>query len=730
MHLKRLELSGFKSFAQKTVLDFSDGIAAIVGPNGSGKSNIIDAIRWLLGEREAKNIRGGKAEDLIFAGTPERPRIGMASASILLDNQIKFFPVDFSEILINRRVTRDGNSEYFLNNASIRLKDVIDFFAKSRLGTKGFSIINQGNSDIFVKVSPKERRELLEEILGLRQFQLKKNEAERRLKNTKINLEKTQAVINEITPHLRMLRRQTKKWQNFDNLKKELKELGDRYFGFKFKKFDNEFKTIDPEIKKIDDLIGIKKKELKILNDKFSQIENKRPEENKDYVLWKKQQEEFLNRRSNILKELGRLEARVEFFSAQPKTEFSEKELVSFLGTIKQEIKNALNEINLDGLKRILENLIHRIDSFFEGEKLIDKTPEIKNFEASKNKLAEELKMIDAKLAEGKVLENKLTTDLKEFNTVFKQALEVFEAKKDEIAELDNQKNKSLLAKEKINLELSELENQIIGIGRTLEEFKILDIQPVSDAELQEIDRRIFRLRAEIAGIGEIDEALIKEAQTTEERYNFLTHQIKDLEKASSDLNILIKDLSEKIQTEFSIALKAINEKFNEYFRLMFDGGRAKLHLVKAEKPILIEAENNEAENNNEIAGETEDSGIEIELSIPKKKIKGLDMLSGGERSLVSIVALFALISISPPPFLVLDEVDAALDERNSKKFASLIKNFSKNTQFIIVTHNRSTMEVADVLYGVTMAQDGTSKVLSLKFEEAPIEVDQAQSLV
>ena len=168
MHLKRLELVGFKSFAPKTILEFPAGITAVVGPNGSGKSNIIDAIRWLLGEREAKNIRGAKAEDLIFAGTPQRPRLGMAQATIVFDNSSRFFPVDYAEVAITRRVSRDGVSEYFLNGAAVRLKDVIDFFAKARLGTKGFSNINQGNSDLFVRVLPKERRAMLEEILGLR----------------------------------------------------------------------------------------------------------------------------------------------------------------------------------------------------------------------------------------------------------------------------------------------------------------------------------------------------------------------------------------------------------------------------------------------------------------------------------------------------------------------------------------------------------------------------------
>src|SRR3989338_9450420 len=159
MHLlKRLELNGFKSFASKTVLDFPSGITAIVGPNGSGKSNVIDAVRWLLGERDAKNIRGAKVEDLIFAGTTQRARVGMAQATIVFDNSKRFFPVDFEEVAVTRRVSRDGTTEYLINNPPVRLKDIVDFFAKARLGTKGLTIVNQGNSDIFVRASPKERQ--------------------------------------------------------------------------------------------------------------------------------------------------------------------------------------------------------------------------------------------------------------------------------------------------------------------------------------------------------------------------------------------------------------------------------------------------------------------------------------------------------------------------------------------------------------------------------------------
>ena len=212
-----------------------------------------------------------------------------------------------------------------------------------------------------------------------------------------------------------------------------------------------------------------------------------------------------------------------------------------------------------------------------------------------------------------------------------------------------------------------------------------------------------------------------------DERHTFLKTQFEDLEKASSDLTVLIRDLDRKLHTEFTSSLRQINDQFNHFFRLMFSGGHGRLKLTEP-KPV----KEMEESDNSSLAGEglSEDSdqthpvdhgGIEIEVSIPRKKIKGLDMLSGGERSLVSIAALFALVSVSPPPFLVLDEIDAALDEGNAKRFADIIKDFSNKTQFLIVTHNRATMEAASVLYGITMGEDGTSKVMSLKLEAVPV---------
>src|SRR3989338_5470233 len=202
--LKRLELNGFKSFAGKTDLEFPSGITAIVGPNGSGKSNVVDAIRWLLGEREAKSLRGARVEDLIFAGTPKRARLGQAQASLHFENRGNFFPVDSAELVVTRQISRDGISKYFLNKSEILLRDLIDFFAKARLGSRGLVVITQGNSDVFIRSNPSDRREMIEEILGLREYQIKKSDAERRLKNSQVNLDKEQKMIEKILSPLRL----------------------------------------------------------------------------------------------------------------------------------------------------------------------------------------------------------------------------------------------------------------------------------------------------------------------------------------------------------------------------------------------------------------------------------------------------------------------------------------------------------------------------------------------
>ncbi len=747
MFLKSLELNGFKSFAQKTVLEFPKGITAIVGPNGSGKSNIIDAIRWLLGEREAKNLRGAKAEDLIFNGTPKRSRVSLASASLNFDNNSGFFPVDFNDVSVVRRVSRDGVSQYFLNKAETKLKDIVDFFSRSRLGTKGLIIINQGEADLFVKVSAEERKAMIEEILGLKEYQIKKSEAERKLKNTFFNLEKVKAMIEEAAPRVRTLKRQTAKWEKRAEIQKELEEMENKYFSYKLSAIESVRKEIEPKLDFLEKQISEKEKELKILEADLKKIESSSlSKERPEIKEIKNLKQRLETERSLIQKELGRIEAKLEFLAVskgESEYHFDAKELLDFVYETKQILERGLERENFENLRKIIEELLAKIAQFLNRGR--DKRVEPKEFaelENSKTNLEEKLKAISKELAELEEREAKFTADLEKFNKVFQKAFELVEAKKEEIRKLESEKNKIDFEKEKLNLKRQDLEEQLRQIGKKLEDFQSIatealpyrEVPLLAGVELPDIERRMFKLRAELSAVGEIDEFLIKEAKEAEVHYNFLTTQSLDLEKATVDLKNLIKELSEKIHFEFNNSLKSINEEFNKFFKIMFGGGNAKLKVKSSKSKVLTSTDedtitsDSSIKNTNDNKDKDRDrdkdedeneisAGVEIDLSLPKKRITSLETLSGGEKSLVSIAALFALISISPPPFLVLDEVDAALDENNSRRFANLIKEFSQKTQFIVVTHNRSVMEAADVLYGVTVAEDGTSKILSLKLD-------------
>jgi len=279
---------------------------------------------------------------------------------------------------------------------------------------------------------------------------------------------------------------------------------------------------------------------------------------------------------------------------------------------------------------------------------------------------------------------------------------------------------------------LEELEREWQALGREAHDLRRLSepegISVVNNSDWAEAERKMMRLRGELAAIGEIDTNLMKEAEESEQRFDFLTKQLSDLEKASADLKEMIRDLDKRIHEDFKKAFHSISEEFNNYFRLMFGGGKARLYLEVKKAPVLteeangensatIEEEQSSSAKASEDKSEDLDVGVEVDVNLPRKRITSLEMLSGGEKTLVSLAALFALIAVSPPPFLVLDEIDAALDEENARRFSELIKQFRNKTQFVIVTHNRSTMEAADVLYGVTMGDDGVSKVLSLKLE-------------
>lgn len=716
--LKKMELNGFKSFAQRTVLEFPAGIVAIVGPNGSGKSNVVDAIRWLLGERDAKNLRGGKVEDLIFAGTQKRARVGMARASLHFENAGKFFPVDFEEVVVSREVTRGGESKYFLNNSEVLLRDLVDFFAKARLGSRGLIIIGQGDSDLFIRSTPMERREMIEEILGLREYQLKKADAERRLKNSRINLDKTRALIEEILPHLRSLKRQTGRWERRGELADELRRLEDGFFGHQLQEIGVSGRTAADGIREHEKRRAALVAELAAAEERQAGVEASQPEEKKELGKIKDEIRALLERRNALQKDLGRIEAQMEMAAAPAvKGGHSAEKLLGIVRQIKLELARALEEDSRE-LHATIESLLEKIDEALE-EKGRGAPVEIPaELRAAFEKMTTDLAALDREISALRAKEESFEKGQEGFYQAFKAAVAGVQAAKNHLAEWENRNRELMLQKERLDLRREEILRQVDQAGRRPDEFAPVPGN-LPGGELQEMERRMFRLRGDLASIGEVDEALVKEAKETETRYGFLAKESEDLEAAVRDLTQLMQDLSEKITSEFEGSLDRINKEFEKFFTVMFGGGSAKLKILKPKTVLPATEEGGEAaEAATEMPAAEDRNGIEIDIKLPRKKITSLDALSGGERSLVGIAAVFAMISVSPPPFLVLDEVDAPLDERNARRFGEMLREFSKHTQFIVITHNRATMESADVMYGVTLDEDGSSKIVSMKFAE------------
>ena len=229
MHLKRIEISGFKSFANKTIIDFEKNVTAIVGPNGSGKSNITEAIRWVLGEQSAKSLRGGKMPDIIFAGSDAKRALNLAEVTMVLDNSDHYLPVDYAEVSVTRRLFRNGDSEFYLNKQACRLRDIQELFMDSGLGRESFSIISQGKVEAIFSSKAEDRRGIFEEAAGVLKYKQKKKQAEQKLFETQDNLDRLEDIIYELTEQLTPLAQQKQAAEQYLTYKQELTEVDVSY---------------------------------------------------------------------------------------------------------------------------------------------------------------------------------------------------------------------------------------------------------------------------------------------------------------------------------------------------------------------------------------------------------------------------------------------------------------------------------------------------------------------
>jgi len=1192
--LQSLEMQGYKTFATTTRLEFPGQITAIVGPNGSGKSNIADSVRWVLGEQSYSLLRAKRTEDMIFSGSQERPRAGMASATIVFNNEDNWLPIDYSEVAISHRAYRDGQNEYLLNGQKVRLKDIAELLSQTGLSERTYTIIGQGLVDVALALRPDERRTLFEEAAGIGLYRSRKEEALRRLENTHKNLERIRDILTEIRPRLRSLERQSQRFIEYQQLRSDLKVLLQEWYGYhwyqkqqdlrnarnafqdqekrlntlrrkhaeaerkvtkaqqrlqnnrsayeaahseladshhRLEKVSRELAILDErrnayihqknnleidiahseeEVKELENQkqqyeeeINLRQTEFKAASDKLESIKNKLSE-----VSSKKAEEEnnlkavrekridlqtekvqlsahlddFRNRldaldleKSKIEKALDTLNSeaeekqkRIDLISEEIQAKEKEttkigediKERTEYIEKIENEHQDierkiAKSETELAKSQAQLEVLIQAeaaLSGYSEGSKAIveesrkghlpkgieplskylyieeeyedaigaalgefsdlliipsgGKAIVIEYLESKENErvalvdreqsistrrntdisgrngfigYANDLIKVDAEYrditdalfsnilvvkdkqsaigiqpklegsqkavtlqglvfqangimisgynASGKKIgrtrrqsemrdeitklretirdliekrksnTNTLSKLRQELNSRQQQRLDVendlndvkqahqkekdtlvrileqsrwhndriakinetakethakFQSGETRLEEI-NLKIKDLLSEEKQLLQsvndypifeiqqafnqsqthhivtenalqaskqryqdhqkrfedahkrlmtyqsrLTEINSELFGIKKTEAELKlevdrinkaIGDIesdriaplksggenaektvsalakltehshQQVIIAERQltqlqlELERRndhlerlqerieddfglvsydyeqkidgrtplpfdngfveslprvqeltddieddIKRLKTHIRRIGSVNPEAQEEYFEVKDRYEFLTEQIKDLEKASEDLETVIDELDTLMERDFIKTFKAVNKEFSIYFTRLFNGGEAKLLFSDEEQPV--------------------EGGVDIEARLPGRRRQGLALLSGGERSLTAVALIFALLKVSPTPFCILDEVDAMLDESNVGRFITLLQELSQKTQFVIITHNRNTVQAADVIYGVTMGRDSTSQMISLKLEE------------
>lgn len=739
MYLKKLELSGFKSFAKATILEFPSKITAVVGPNGSGKSNIKEAIQWVLGEQSMKSLRGKKGEDLIWNGSPvlasgatQVPKMGKASVNLIFDNKDGRIPIDFESVTIGRKIFRDGLNEYYINQSQVRLKDVLELAARMGLGQTQHNIIGQGEVDRILLSSSRDRREMLEEALGLRVYQLKKNETERKLEATENNMKQVEALVREIAPHLRFLRQQAQKAETRGTLEEELRNFQKVYLVKEKEAIGREQESlrekISPLRKKSDEVKKVIAELARDISQKEKQFMGGSLSDSKE----ERELARFESRRRELGREIGRLEGRLEVErekASQPKlrvvdTRYIQEEIRGFLEEIRsileEEDRAEVIKSHLFVLVEDLENLLNKMERGTAEEERTDADLAIvRELEKTLRGLQEELVAANKEVEKLEGVRQKEKEQHRGMQMRIRELDNHLRAKQDEERDLALLLERLKFEEERLRVREgvwgAELKDADLGEA----DLKGVGIDGYESVSREDLKRKIERFKVRLEEIGGIDPSVVTEYRETENRHAFLAKELEDLEKASISLKELIKELDQHIKKDFKEGFSKIKEEFNNYFRIIFGGGRASLQLIQASLQISNEETGGESEfTENEEAAE---EGIEITVDLPRKRIKGLAMLSGGERALASIALLFAISAVNPPPFLILDETDAALDEANSQRYSAILKELSKKTQLILVTHNRETMKCAGILYGVTMGDDGVSKLLSLKLEQAEV---------
>ena len=726
MQLKHIKLSGFKSFVDPTKISFPTNMVGVVGPNGCGKSNVIDAVRWVLGELSAKNLRGESMVDVIFNGSENRKASGQCSIELLFDNssaKIGGEYASFNEVSIKRVMTRDAQSDYFINNTKCRRKDVQDIFLGTGLGPSSYAIIEQGMVTKLLSAKPDELRTHIEEAAGVSKYRERRRETESRIKRTRENLSRVKDIRDEIGRLIKRLENQAKAAEKYNVLKKDKAKLElDKAILFSI-----EAKSSRDDLqKKLDSLnrdLQIKNAESETIQ---SQIDQYRTENESVLSEYEDAQKNFYA----VGAEIAKREANLQNINK------NEQETKSNLEKVKQNYEKAKEtEKNFEELSpsekamHILDSMINTIEKYgIKNDNIREKAIELKSLltdilniaTAQSKTLTEEYLSrqndLEDQIVNAEKLKKSIEDEMRDFadksssaesvlislrqkQSKFNEELREFENKKS-IADLDartiSEKITNIRIEQKtyeINLDNSNKKIKEAGID--IDEINFSEYEDMTTDELED---KLVNIETKIIKLGAINLAAPEEIEEESKRKEELDEQYNDLTEALEKLTGAIKKIDQETKTIFKESFDSVNSKLNEMFPKLFGGGVAELTLT--EEDAL-------------------NAGVILMARPPGKKNSSISQLSGGEKALTALALVFAIFDLNPAPFCLLDEVDAPLDDLNTLRFINMVEEMSKTVQFIFITHNKVSMERSDYLMGVTMQEAGVSRMVSVDVNQA-----------
>ena len=726
MQLKHIKLSGFKSFVDPTKISFPTNMVGVVGPNGCGKSNVIDAVRWVLGELSAKNLRGESMVDVIFNGSENRKASGQCSIELLFDNssaKIGGEYSSFNEVSIKRLMNRDAHSDYFINNTKCRRKDVQDIFLGTGLGPSSYAIIEQGMVSKLVSAKPDELRTHIEEAAGVSKYRERRRETESRIKRTKENLSRVKDIRDEIGRTIKRLENQAKSAEKYNSLKKTKTKLELE----KAILFSIEAKGSRDDLqKKLNSLnrdLQIKNTESETVQSQIDQFRTENESVISDYEIAQKNfysvGAEIAKREANLQNiHKGESETKVDLekvkqnYKRAKETEKnfeqlspSEKAMHILDSIISTIVKFNINNENikeqavkLKGLLTDILNIASKQSKTLTDEYLSRQNElenQIYNAANQKKSIEEEMKdLVDKSSSAESIL-----ISLRQKQSQFNEQLRELENKKS-ISDLDSKSISENITNIRIEQKTYEinLDNSYNKLKEAGIDIESLDFSQYKDQTIENIEDDLTDTETKIIKLGAINLAAPEEIEQESKRKKELDDQYNDLTEALDKLVAAIKKIDQETKTIFKDSFDSVNLKLKEMFPKLFGGGVAELTLTD---------------------DDSLNAGVILMARPPGKKNSSISQLSGGEKALTALALVFAIFELNPAPFCLLDEVDAPLDDLNTLRFINMVEEMSRSVQFIFITHNKVSMERSDHLMGVTMQEAGVSRMVSVDVNQA-----------